>query len=280
MKENYTTKILLLGLLFTFSNVALSQGNCDDLMIPIQGQMGLDVEPADFFVRAGSQTGRIFRDAIPAVCPNKIYPGDFNPGLPYNWTAVRLYNSDTSPLCITINVDVDSGVFPCGTNGHAHVYQSADGLDTEPYDPVNQANNFVGDRGSSVSGPFSVDVAPGWFEIVFSNTSAPDNCDFSFTVDDGGTGLIQCDDATAGISENQLSLIQIYPNPASETINFKMDGIEISSVELIDLSGKLIVSKTELLNNQLNVKGFAPGLYFVKISSDNASITKKLIINP
>src|SRR5690606_986902 len=280
MKKNYSLKILLVGLLFTFSNVAVSQGNCDDLMTPIQAQMGLDAEPADFFVRAGNQTGRIFRDAIPAICPNKLYPGDFNQGSPYNWTAIRLYNADIAPLCITINADVDSGVFPCSTNGHAHVYQSVDGLETEPYDPLNQGNNFVGDIGSSVTGPFSVDVAPGWFEIVFTNTAAPDNCDFSFTIDDGGTGLIQCDDSTAGISDNQLNLIQIYPNPASEVVNFKMDGVEISSVELIDLSGKLIVSKKELLNNQLDVKGFAPGLYFIKVISENASITKKLIINP
>ncbi len=279
MKKFYFLKFLCLGIvLFAFTETTNAQGDCDDLSLPILAKMGLDTQPAGFFVRAGGQTGRIFRDGVPSVCPFKIYPGDFNPGNPYNWTAVRLYNSDAGPICITVNADVDSGGAPCTTNGHAHVYQEAGGANTEPYDPADQPTNYLGDVGSSVSQGFAIEVGPGWFEVVFTNTTSPDNCDFSFSIDDGGTGAIQCDDGTVNTSDFLLNKMELYPNPASDVVNIKLaGGILVSNVELINVSGKTIYSGT-LVNNKLNLNGIAAGVYFVKVTSENATATKKLIV--
>ncbi len=272
--------MLLLAFVFAVSfNPAFSQGDCDDPSLTISAQMGLNVEPAGFFVESGAQDGRIFRDGIAAVCPNKLYPGDFNVGTTYNWTAIRFWN-DGGPLCITVNVDVDSGVLPCGVNGHGQVYQEATGTEENPYDPTAQADNFVGDVGSSVTQPFSVEVVGGWFEVVFTNTSGQDNCDFSFTIDDGGTGMITCDVPIVGITENALDAFVMYPNPANEYVNFTFpNSIEVSTVEIFDTTGKLVQnSDVDATNFGVSTKSLQAGIYFVKVSSENESSTKKLVI--
>ena len=173
-------------------------GGACDLSIPVEAQMGISSGPAGYFVEAGTQLGRLFRDGVATVCPSKPYPGNFNPATTYNWTSVRFYNSDAGNVCITVNVDVDSGASPCTTNGHAMVYQSPGGTSTSSYNPLDIGENFIGDVGSSLSQPFSVEVGPGWFEVVFSNTTTQNNCDFSFTISDGGTGAILCDEGTGG----------------------------------------------------------------------------------
>ncbi len=170
-------------------------GGCS---LTVAAQMGISSGPSGYFVEAGNQLGRLFRDGVAAICPNKPYPGIFNAATQYNWTSVRFYNSSAGNVCITVNVDVDSGTLPCTVNGHGMVYQSPGGVSTSSYDPANQGTNFIGDVGSSISQPFSVEVGPGWFEVVFSNTTTLNNCDFGFTIDDGGTGSILCDEAGGG----------------------------------------------------------------------------------
>src|SRR5690606_5019654 len=140
---------------------------------------------------------RIFRDAIASSCPSKVYPGIFNAGTTYNYTAIRFYNSDAAPTCITVNFDPNSGATPCATNGHAMFYQSAGGVSTTPYDPANQGANYLGDVGSSATQSFSATVAPGWFEVVFTNTSAAANCSIQFSFAPNG-GVIMCDMPVSG----------------------------------------------------------------------------------
>ncbi len=282
MKNNYIFKALLLFCVSAaFSTSAFSQGDCDDLSTPVMAQMGLTDEPAaPFVVRAGDQDGRIFRDGIATVCPNKPYPGNFNPGTIYNWTSILLYNNNPAATCITINVDVDSGTLPCGTNGHGQVYQEAGGANMAPYDPMDQATNFVGDVGSSASQPFSVTVDPGWFEVVFTNTAAPDNCDFSFTIDDGGAGLIRCQEIL-GVGDNNLDAFTMSPNPSQGYVDFSFPRNQnVSNVSVYDVTGKLVISQ-EVSSNILGMSttSIGSGIYFVKVSGKNGSAVKKLIVN-
>jgi hypothetical protein len=88
----------------------------------------------------------------------------------------------------------------------------------------------------------------------------------------------------AGIPEYHDLLATIYPNPASDRLYFRTtDNIDIKTIELYDLTGKLYVSKTiENINpdTYLDVSALAPGMYFVKfITKDGVSGTKKILIN-
>src|SRR5690606_3145021 len=60
----------------TYSYSGGGGGNCS---LTVAGQMGISSTPVGYFVEAGSQLGRLFRDGVATTCPNKPYPGNFNP---------------------------------------------------------------------------------------------------------------------------------------------------------------------------------------------------------
>jgi len=177
------------------SNKDYTVTNCGDLTQDISIVLGVASVSPGSPERVGLQSGRLFRDGIASACPGKAYPGNFNVGTNYGYHAIQFSNVSADPVCITVNVNVDGGAGPCGTNAHAMVYQSANGLDDTPYDPADLGINFLGDIGSSITQPFSVTVNPGFFEIVFSNTTSVSQCDVSFniTTAPGDSGAIQCD---------------------------------------------------------------------------------------
>jgi hypothetical protein len=280
MKKNYNLiKGLFSSAIVLFSSSGFSQGDCGDLVgTPIEIAMGLDTQPTGFFVRSGFQLGRIFRDGTATTCPSEAYPGDFNQTTAYNYTAVRFYA--TAAMCVTVNVNVDNGTTPCTTNGHGHIYQSVDGLSTSPYDASAQATNYLGDLGTSATGAISVDVVAGWFEVVFTNTSAQNNCNLQFTFADNG-GVIKCDEPLNIQQNSDLSGVEMFPNPANGVVNFKSGkNAEITFVEIFDIYGKLVLAKdfTSSSDYSMNIQDLKSGIYSVKISSPASFVTKKLAV--
>ena len=72
--------------------------------------------------------------------------------------------------------------------------------------------------------------------------------------------------------DNQL---KVYPNPFKDQFNIK--GKDVESVELYDLSGKLLL-KTKLVNGTVNAGNLLQGIYIVKIiMNDQSFVTKKMI---
>lgn len=93
--------------------------------------------------------------------------------------------------------------------------------------------------------------------------------------------------STLSNSDAELSeLLSIYPNPASDIVNFKMDA-KIGShfnIEIYDLSGRLIEnlsqSNSDAMDNVItfNPNNLAAGEYIAHFKFNNRSISKKLII--
>jgi hypothetical protein len=129
------------------------------------------------FTGTNTQDGRIFRDAIPSTCPNKVYPGQFGVGTTFNYETHIYPNTSAAAACVTVNFDPDTAApTPCSTNAHASAYIGS-------YNPANQAANFVGDVGSSLAQPFSFEVpANSDMVLVVTNTSAAAVCNYNFEV--------------------------------------------------------------------------------------------------
>jgi hypothetical protein len=75
----------------------------------------------------------------------------------------------------------------------------------------------------------------------------------------------------------------IYPNPASEYINIKLNGISQNSyiIRIYGLSGKVLLETIiyEGINTIPIPADFARGIYVIKLLQDNVTVfTKKLII--
>ncbi|MBP0902684.1 T9SS type A sorting domain-containing protein [Mariniflexile gromovii] len=87
-----------------------------------------------------------------------------------------------------------------------------------------------------------------------------------------------------GVEEEELNAaINIYPNPSNGQFYVKNTGlVNLDKVVVYDLRGRL-VSQFDMSNasrtKTINLLGASKGMYFVKIVSDRAEITKKILID-
>lgn len=81
----------------------------------------------------------------------------------------------------------------------------------------------------------------------------------------------------------ETNQIEIYPNPSKGIFNFSFGNLNPNKIEVYDISGKLILQKNklEVQNNQTNIdlSATSNGIYFVKITTDTNTITKRIIKN-
>jgi hypothetical protein len=82
--------------------------------------------------------------------------------------------------------------------------------------------------------------------------------------------------STVGIDANELNAFTIYPNPASEVLNLKGDEAIISSLEVVDLSGKVLSVQTQSFQS-IDVSSLAAGSYFIRIHTADMMRTLKFI---
>ncbi|SFN11625.1 Por secretion system C-terminal sorting domain-containing protein [Paenimyroides ummariense] len=81
-------------------------------------------------------------------------------------------------------------------------------------------------------------------------------------------------------TENTLDKVQIYPNPVtSGKIYINAENTSTKTIELYDMLGKRIVF-TEMngYQKELNVSNLKAGVYILKLSEKNNSITRKIVI--
>ena len=92
---------------------------------------------------------------------------------------------------------------------------------------------------------------------------------FSFT-----TG----ESVTAGLNDNEINNIKMYPNPANDYLNFDTNSNENINIEIFDMLGKSILV-SDNVTNSVNITELKSGIYFVQITLGFEKGTKKLIIN-
>jgi hypothetical protein len=81
-----------------------------------------------------------------------------------------------------------------------------------------------------------------------------------------------------GIQENTISGLNIYPNPVvNGTFYVDTEANATKSVSIFDVLGKE-VAKTTISGNTVNVNNLGNGIYFVKITEEGKTATKKLFI--
>ena len=90
-------------------------------------------------------------------------------------------------------------------------------------------------------------------------------------------------EGTLANEQFEMNNIAIYPNPSKGIFNVSMGTITPKNIEVYDLTGKIVYSKSEFQNNPsqflLDLSSISSGIYFVRIASDNQSTTKRIIKN-
>ena len=110
--------------------------------------------------------------------------------------------------------------------------------------------------------------------------------DFKIIAGTYGRGAWQCAIPTQSSLANEtfeMENIAIYPNPSEGIFNVAMGTINPKTILVYDIVGKIVYSKSEFETNQSNVafdiSDVSAGVYFVKIISENKSVTRKIIKN-
>jgi hypothetical protein len=82
--------------------------------------------------------------------------------------------------------------------------------------------------------------------------------------------------STVGIDGYELNAFEIYPNPTSEVVNLQGNKAIISSLEVVDISGKVLSVQTQSLHT-IDVSRLAAGAYFLRIHTPDMMHTLKFI---
>jgi hypothetical protein len=98
-----------------------------------------------------------------------------------------------------------------------------------------------------------------------------------------GENVIQTADADN--KQEELSSLKIYPNPVTDILNIDIEnGVEgMYDLVMIDLLGKIVFESSEYLKSNVHTyfstSEYSNGVYFVKISNNETSVCKRIVIN-
>lgn len=74
--------------------------------------------------------------------------------------------------------------------------------------------------------------------------------------------------------------VSVYPNPSNNVVNISSE-IALDEIDIITINGQVLqqIKKPSFENNTYSISNLPKGFYFLKLSSDSNSITKKVLIN-
>jgi len=143
------------------------------------------------------------------------------------------------------------------------------GVDFWPVLGVNY--NFVGGTSSTDEIPRVLFMTAGTYRIELTIT----NSDYSNSpVVVNKVGYIVC--GAVGVETTENSSYSIYPNPTTSMITVQVP--EISDISIIDISGKVVIKQTISSSESINLGNLNKGVYFVNITSESTSVTKRVIL--
>ncbi len=150
----------------------------------------------------------------------------------------------------------------------------------------------------------SIDAGEGWDEYLWSNsettqvirvtvtepevysvtvTNTETGCQFSDEVE-----LVPPDGCGLAVpsTDNRNPAIELYPNPTTGmlTVEFQNPVSGWYTIEIVDITGKVIISEKTRINTSLkktvfDLTKYSEGLYMVKITGEKFSHCKRLMIN-
>jgi hypothetical protein len=80
---------------------------------------------------------------------------------------------------------------------------------------------------------------------------------------------------------NVLSTVVVYPNPSiNQRINIQTETV-LDEIQLINVNGQIMqqIKNPAVNNNTYSVENISSGFYFLRLTSENQSVVKKVIVN-
>lgn len=120
--------------------------------------------------------------------------------------------------------------------------------------------DFPNGTGSTAADAPNFVIVAGTYDVMFNRV----------------TGEYMFMDVIAGRDDFAVSAITAYPNPTQNVWNFSAGNKgNITAISIVDITGKELFSKND--TTVVNAAGFAPGVYFARVTTGNATQTIRLV---
>ena len=120
---------------------------------------------------------------------------------------------------------------------------------------------------------------------TISNINIENNVDILFESNSTGSNRVRFDDLSwtcytaLSVNDFELESVKMYPNPIESMLYLDLNSELETSIEIYNILGKQVFLSTILGDSEINLEELSSGMYIVKLTQGNASITKKLIKN-
>jgi len=199
---------------------------------------------------------------------------EFNPIVTYSAAGTydvtlavsNIYGTSTETVigAITI-IDVPTVSFEGDQDGNTVVFNSlTNGGTTYSWD-------FGDGKTSDEINPTHVYDDNGTYEVILTVSNQCGETEVSFTY------VVNVN----AVTEADFGLMKVYPNPASDYITISIDNVLGDDINLtiIDVQGKIVASeKMNTATHTINTTNLLNGTYMLRLSSNEASFLKKIVI--
>src|SRR5690606_2752406 len=74
----------------------------------------------------------------------------------------------------------------------------------------------------------------------------------------------------------ELPTLKVWPNPASDIIQFSLENSKIKQVKIVDVTGRTVLY-TQNPSSQISISHFKPSVYYFQVKSENYTYSQKII---
>ncbi len=85
-------------------------------------------------------------------------------------------------------------------------------------------------------------------------------------------------DVGAGLNENTLTGVSIYPNPSTGLINITNANATANTIVVYDMVGKVVTTKEAENSTTIDLTSKGTGIYLVEVSNQNGSLLERVVI--
>lgn len=88
-------------------------------------------------------------------------------------------------------------------------------------------------------------------------------------------------EGTLGLEDLSTNSYRIYPNPSNNIFNIDLRNNNEFEFKVYDITGKVIINKNKVNRSfyQLDMSSYSSGMYFINITANNQSATRKLLLH-
>ena len=88
---------------------------------------------------------------------------------------------------------------------------------------------------------------------------------------------------TLSAPDFEAQIVVVYPNPSNGIFKINLGNLEPITLDVYDVAGKKIITEKDIIisnfESNLDLSNASNGIYFIKITTESTTFTKRIIKN-